>query len=303
MRIWLSRLVGTCIRFLRWLLQRLTRPVRPRWMRGSPASRSCTFRAQPKPAWVRHEIIRLKALMPAAGCRTIAHCFNRRFAVCRQMTVGKTYVADTIRAQQYAILCARRKVKHAVPRRLPRNLIWGLDLTVNRDTQGRDRVIPAIVDHGSRACLSLQSLRDKSTRTLLQGLLETCRRYGRPKYVRTDNEGSLTTWRFRVWLRTLGIRHQRTTPGCPWQNGRVERLFGTLKVALGRWPVADVAQLDEALGQFRLYYHHLRPHQHLQGRTPAEVWAGVDIFADTPQGRAWQRAWLRRFPQYCRAVG
>jgi hypothetical protein len=53
--------------------------------------------AQPKPEWVRREIIRLKALMPNAGCRMITHCFNRRFAKRRCMTVGKTYVADTIR--------------------------------------------------------------------------------------------------------------------------------------------------------------------------------------------------------------
>jgi transposase InsO family protein len=241
--------------------------------------------------------------MPAAGCRTIAHCFNRRFAVRRQMTVGKTYVADTIRRQHYAIFCARRKLKHATPRRLPRNLIWGLDLTMNRTTQGRGTMILAIVDHGSRACLSLRSLRDKSTRTLLHGFLESCRQYGRPKYVRTDNEASLTTWPFRLWLWVLGIRHERTTPGCPWQNGRVERFFGTLKAVLDRCPVADAMQLDEALSRFRLYYNHVRPHQHLHGRTPAEVWAGVDVFADTPQGRAWQKVWAQRLDQLYQAVG
>ena len=81
------------------------------------------FRAHPKPQWVRQELIRLKALMPEAGCRTIAHGFNRRFAQCRNMTVGKTYVADTLRRQQYAILCVRRTLKHRVPRPIPRNLI------------------------------------------------------------------------------------------------------------------------------------------------------------------------------------
>jgi hypothetical protein len=44
-------------------------------------------RAQPKPAWVRREVIRLKALMPDAGCRTVAHVFNRRYAAGRKTTV------------------------------------------------------------------------------------------------------------------------------------------------------------------------------------------------------------------------
>lgn len=37
-------------------------------------------RTQTKPAWVTQEAVRLKALMPDAGCRTLARVFNRRFA-------------------------------------------------------------------------------------------------------------------------------------------------------------------------------------------------------------------------------
>ena len=44
-----------------------------------------TTRYQPKPAWVQREVIRLKALMPQAGCRLIAHTFNRCFEASRQM--------------------------------------------------------------------------------------------------------------------------------------------------------------------------------------------------------------------------
>jgi len=50
---------------------------------------------QPKPHWVKQEVLHLKALLPQAGCRTIAHHFNRRWAARRQMTVSKTYVAGT----------------------------------------------------------------------------------------------------------------------------------------------------------------------------------------------------------------
>jgi transposase InsO family protein len=32
----------------------------------------------------------------------------------------------------------------------------------------------------------------------------------------------------------LGIRMQRTDVHCPWQNGRIEQLFGTLKAALAK---------------------------------------------------------------------
>jgi len=88
---------------------------------------------QPKPTWARHEVIRLKSLLPQAGCRTIAHHFNRRWAARRAMTVSKTYVADTCRKHQYLIKVPRRKLKHRVPRPIPRNRVWGCDLLVKTD--------------------------------------------------------------------------------------------------------------------------------------------------------------------------
>ncbi len=44
--------------------------------------------APPKPKWVKQEVIRLKTLMPEAGCRTLAHHFNRRWKARKQMTIG-----------------------------------------------------------------------------------------------------------------------------------------------------------------------------------------------------------------------
>jgi hypothetical protein len=67
------------------------------------------------------------------------------------MTVSKTYVADTCRRHQYLILRARRKLKHRVPRPIPRNRIWGYDLLVKTDTEGQPHLALAILDHASRA--------------------------------------------------------------------------------------------------------------------------------------------------------
>lgn len=35
---------------------------------------------------------------------------------------------------------------------------------------------------------------------------------------------------------------------------------------------------DTALTEFRFWYNQVRPHQSLYGRTPAEVWNGIDIY-------------------------
>jgi putative transposase len=254
---------------------------RPFWLNRSPTSPRDAF-AQPKPKWVKLEIIRLKALMPQTGCRTIAHHFNRRWRDRRQMTVSKTYVADTCRKQQYEILLARRNLKHRIPRPMQRNRIWGCDLLTKTDRHGQPHLALAILDHGSRACLRLQRLVDKSSWTLLEELVQAVKRYGRPQYLRTDNEAVLVSRMFRFGLWLLGIQHQRIEPGCPWQNGRVERFIGTVKRELAAESITDVREMTRALQEIRTWYNHDRPHDHLQGRTPAEVWADVDIFAAKP---------------------
>lgn len=281
-------LVRRLARWCRFLCQLLLLWIHPRprlfWptpRTGGPARRP---HAPPKPRWVRDELIRLKALMPEAGCRMIAHCFNRRWAVRRHMTVGKTYVADTLRRQQYTILCLRRKLKHRVPRPIQRNRIWGCDVLAKADQRGHQHLALAIVDHASRACLRLQCLPDKSSLRLLQELVQAVKRYGCPQFLRTDNETVFTSAWFTWGVRLLGIRHQRTDPGCPWQNGRVERFIGTVKRALDAEPSANKDAFSDALRAVRSWYNHDRPHDHLQGRTPAEVWAGSDVFA--PRSRA-----------------
>jgi transposase InsO family protein len=195
------------------------------------------------------------------------------------MTVGKSYVAGTLKKHHYLILEASRTLKHRVPRPIPRNRVWGCDLVVKTDRHGQPHLALTILDHASRACLRLQRLADKSSWTLLQELIQTVKRYGRPQFLRTDNEAVLVSRLFRLGLWLLGIRQQRIQPGCPWQNGRVERFIGTAKRALAKEPVTDEEDLTHSLRDVRTWYNHDRPHDHLQGRTPAEVWAGIDVFA------------------------
>jgi transposase InsO family protein len=75
-------------------------------------------------------------------------------------------------------------------------------------------------------------------------------------------------------LALLGIRHKLSRPGCPWQNGRIERLFGTLKSKLDQWSVANADELVQALARFEFWYNAVRPHQNLGGWTPLEEPAG-----------------------------
>ncbi len=232
----------------------------------------------------------MKALMPKAGCRCLALSFNRRFSH-KGMSVGKTYVSEVIRKHQYEIRILRKRLKHRRPKPIPLNKIWAMDLTGKQDLRGQVHSILGIVEHGSRANLRLLGLKDKSSITLLRHLLDTVEQYGRPKYLRTDNEAVFTSRLFRLGLWLIGIKHQRTEKGCPWMNGRVERFFGTLKNRLDQWEVDSLEQLNAALVPFRFWYNFVRPHSNLNNRTPAEVWDGKDVFTTKRKEEFWFEAW------------
>jgi len=276
------------ILLLGWLWFRFAAPK----VRGNYGNRTSLLdtrfpRCPPKPEWVGKKIIRLKALMPQAGCRSIAHAFNRLHGR-KGMTVGKSYVNEVVRKHQYEIQVLRRRIKHKRPRPVPHNMIWGVDLTGKTDTAGKLHNILGIVEHRSRSCLTLESLADKASITLLECLIAAIRRYGKPQCIRTDNEAIFTSRLFRFGLWLLGIRHQRTEVACPWQNGKVERFFGTLKEKLNRWEVASQEELAHSLHLFRFWYNHVRPHDYLDGATPVEVWSGKK---GNPDRAKWFEAW------------
>ncbi len=119
-----------------------------------------------------------------------------------------------------------------------------MDLTGKTDTQNKLHNILGIIDHGSRNCLCLKGLKSKASITLLRYLLDMIEHYGKPKIIRTDNEAVFTLRLFRFGLSWLNIKHQKVDKGCPWQNGRVERFFGTLKEKLNQWDVDSRTQLN-----------------------------------------------------------
>jgi len=244
-----------------------------------------------KPQWVVDAIIRLKALQPKASNRTTAAQFNRLYSASRCMTVSSSYVHFTVRDNQLAILRKRREIKAQKPSAPPCNAVWGIDMSGKFDTSRKLHMMLGVLDHGSRKTLTLVALPNKTSWTLLGHLCLAIGRYGRPRAIRTDNERVFTSGVFQLGLRIAGIRHQRIKAGCPWQNGRIERFFGTLKQSLDCWQVANQRQLQAALDAFRDWYCCIRPHARLDGATPVEAWQGIDPHRQKPVSIEWFEAW------------
>lgn len=115
-----------------------------------------------------NEVIRIKAFHNQADCRYIANIFNYRYENHRETpeAVSKTFVATTVRNHLYEIQILRRNIKSKPAHNIPFNKVWGIDLTfVN------EQPILGVIEHHSRKCLSLKILKNKSSITILRGLL------------------------------------------------------------------------------------------------------------------------------------
>ena len=96
------------------------------------------------------------------------------------------------------------------------------------------------------------------------------------KTLRTDNGGEYTSTQFENYLKTEGIRHERTVPKTPEQNGVAERLNRTL-VETSRSMLLD-AKLPkrfwaEAVST-AVYLKNRCPTKSVQDKTPYEAWHG-----------------------------
>lgn len=87
--------------------------------------------------------------------------------------------------------------------------------------------------------------------------------------VMTDNGPAYRSRALAEWLGSAGVRHRFTRSYSPWQNGKVERMNGTLarEWAYAR-PYAGERERAGALEEYLRYYNHERPHSACGGDVP-----------------------------------
>lgn len=111
-----------------------------------------------------------------------------------------------------------------------------------------------------------------------RGFLEAFRTYGLPQAIRTDNgtpfvgHGVSGLSTLSVWWIKLGIHPQRIPKGRPDQNGRHERMHGTMAPETTRPPEASFEKQQRRFDWFRVDFNEERPHEALGQQPPASVY-------------------------------
>ncbi len=180
----------------------------------------------------------------------------------------------------------RTKRRRALPSQTPLpasqapNEIWCTDFKGQFRLGNRSYCYPlTLTDHFSRFCLGIDALESPCDRGVRAGCEAAFEMYGLPGAIRTDNGppfASTGLWgltQLSVWWMRLGIELQRIEPGHPEQNGRHERFHLTLKQDATRPAKHNILQQQQRFDDFRCEYNEARPHESLDMRYPAQMYA------------------------------
>lgn len=171
--------------------------------------------------------------------------------------------------------------------------VWMMDVSLVQQFLGPDLYMAAVFDAFSRTPLALQTFELKPSASDMARLFRRAvRSFSHPKYLITDRGGEFTG---RIFLKTvarLGTRQRFASAENLYATARLERFWKTAKETAGLYrlhlPLTQ-ADLERRLAAALVHYVCVRPHEGLQGATPAEVFLGAEpahrSAVEAPRGR------------------
>lgn len=182
---------------------------------------------------------------------------------------------------------ARKRIRRSAPYRdrlrqydAP-NAVWCADFKGHFAIGGArgPRCHPLTISDGySRFLLRCRGLRRPLTGYVRRVFESAFCEYGLPRAIRTDNGPPFSSLApaglsaLAVWWIRLGIRPERIEPGRPDQNGRHERMHGTLKMETAKPPRSSFSSQQRAFDRFRSEYNDVRPHEAIGQEVPASLY-------------------------------
>ena len=232
-------------------------------------------------------VLAVKRRYPRWGPRKVRAWLERHRAG-RDWPAAST-IGDLFRRQ--GLVVARRRRHRAAPRTAPfaacgaPNDVWCADFKGWFRTADGARCEPfTLSDAHSRYLLRCQAVPRNDAVHVWPILDAALREFGLPRALRSDNgppfasvaPGGLAP--LSVLLIKAGVVPERIDPGKPSQNGRHERLHGTLKAETAAPPARSLRAQGERFAAFQRIYNEERPHEAL-GQTPPG-----DHYTPSPRG-------------------
>jgi len=237
------------------------------------------------PDQIARLIVETKRDKPHWGARKIRELLVRRLA--GDVRIPARSTVHAVLDRHGLVRRARQRRRANKARGTPLSLatqpndLWCADFKGEFKTgDGRYCYPLTVTDQASRMILACEALESTKEQPVIEAFVRLFRERGQPSAIRSDNglpfaspNGLYNLSKLSVfWLR-LGIAIERIRPGNPQQNGRHERMHRTLKQETARPPGMNALQQQARFDDFISEFNQERPHEALDMRTPAELYA------------------------------
>ena len=161
------------------------------------------------------------------------------------------------------------------------NQLWQTDLfSFMLKRQNRRVYLVAFLDDHSRFVVGYGLHASQSTALVLEVWRAAIAGFGTPEEVLTDNGTQYVTWRgkgaFTRECEKRGVKQIVASPHRPQTLGKVERFWGTLwRECVETAVFVDLGDARQRIGLFIDHYNFQRPHQGIDGLTPADRFFGA----------------------------
>jgi putative transposase len=190
-----------------------------------------TFLYTAKPEDDQELLTRIRELAtrhPRYGYRRISVLLRRT------TTVNEKRVRRLWRQHQLQVrrVVRRRRSRHARPTRLEATYpghIWAYDVVEDALADGAPLRILTVMDEFTREGLALDVALTTSAERVIGVLIALVAQHGAPAYLRSDNGAEFVAIAVQGWLAQAGVQTLYIDPGKPWQNGKEERVGGTVR--------------------------------------------------------------------------
>jgi transposase InsO family protein len=232
------------------------------------------------PEVTRRTILMLKEAHPEWGCQRISDMLVRGPALpASPAAVAKVlheagYVGEQMETRPH-------EPKVTSFERAKPNQLWQTDLfTFMLKRQNRRVYLVAFLDDHSRFIVGYGLHASQSTALVLEVWRAAMAGFGTPEEVLTDNGTQYVTWRgksaFAKECEKRGVRQIVASPHRPQTLGKIERFWGTLwRDCVESAVFLDLGDARQRIGLFIDHYNFQRPHQGIDGSTPADRFFGA----------------------------
>lgn len=228
-------------------------------------------------------IVNTKVKNPDFGLRKVKNFLNRfeglkvsTGAIRRVLVDEKIPLVETVPKKKRS----SDQIRH-FERARPMQL-WQTDITSFVLARNGTRVyLTVFLDDNSRYIVAWNLHLRQTSEFVISTVLDGFHKFGKPEEILTDQGRQYFSWRgkcdFQRLLEKEGIKHVVARSHHPQTVGKCERLWETIGQEFwNRVRPQELSDARERLKHFFNHYNHFRPHQGIDGMTPADRFFGVE---------------------------